>query len=809
MKMQYMVRKPPWNPYIRALSWPAVNLSRLSLSTRLTLLALATLCPIAGLTVFSYVQHQSERRDTAIEDARAYSQSVATSIDNFAQDLESLTFAAGLAIGGQSAPINQANNGPYLQSLLSQNETFKAIFLTDLDGRVLATASGKDEGLDLSSRPYVAALISGADEVWSGALDGLQSGQVTVAFGRVVRDQGGEPRAYLVAAFYPAVLSARLPASPDGHVVLLDQRGKLLYSSTDPRLENSRRDLSSEASVQTVLTGADVTFRSQTTPFDSDKRFGALVPIPTMNWSLGFTRSQADLEGSLRNSLLRDLGVLALISVASVGALLLVARQISRPLAVLSRNVAAMKEGTQLAMPRFANDPDVARLQQGFVDMRAAVEHRERALADQAALLDTLEHAGALLASNLDFEKTVQAVTDAGVGVTEAAFGAFFYNVQDEDGESYQLFSLSGADRSQFNFGMPRNTDVFGPTFRGEGVIRLGDVLKDHRYGNNAPHFGMPEGHLPVRSYLASPVVSRDGNVLGGLFFGHPQPDMFSERHEELVKGIAAWAAIALDNARQYQDSQDKQRDLIEANRARDEFLGLVSHELRTPITIILGGASHLLEYGDRMEAEARAAVLGDVRDSSLRLSQLVQNVLVLARMGHLTEEEMEPVLVRRTVEDVCEQFRRRHPLRPVEVAIQAPEAIVMGSQLYLEQVLGNLLSNADKYSPPGKPIEVTVRAAAVQLLLSVRDHGDGLSDEDRDRVFEPYYRGREARRRATGFGLGLAVCKGLVEAIDGRLSFVDAEAGGAEFVVELPLVDIEGVAARFEEAASVGTTGC
>src|SRR5205085_2598580 len=105
-------------------------------------------------------------------------------------------------------------------------------------------------------------------------------------------------------------------------------------------------------------------------------------------------------------------------------------------------------------------------------------------------------------------------------------------------------------------FPMPRATQMFGPTFRGEGIIRIGDVLQDPRYGKNPPYHGMPKGHLPVRSYLAVPVVSRSGTVLGGLFFGHSKPDVFTEQSEGILKAIASQAAIAIDNAQLYQSVQ-------------------------------------------------------------------------------------------------------------------------------------------------------------------------------------------------------------------------------------------------------------
>ncbi|MBW4025638.1 MAG: PAS domain S-box protein [Proteobacteria bacterium] len=197
----------------------------------------------------------------------------------------------------------------------------------------------------------------------------------------------------------------------------------------------------------------------------------------------------------------------------------------------------------------------------------------EDALRDETYRLETLNRTGAAIAAELDLERIVQGVTDAGVELTGARFGAFFYNVLNEVGESYMLYSLSGVDRSSFDgFPMPRATKLFQPTFRGEGVLRSDDILADSRYGRNAPHHGMPQGHLPVRSYLAVPVISRSGEVLGGLLFGHPERGRFNEQHERLILGIAAQAAVAIDNARLYQTAQ---REIEERRRAEARLVEL------------------------------------------------------------------------------------------------------------------------------------------------------------------------------------------------------------------------------------------
>ncbi|MFJ9782395.1 PP2C family protein-serine/threonine phosphatase [Amycolatopsis sp. NPDC101161] len=184
-----------------------------------------------------------------------------------------------------------------------------------------------------------------------------------------------------------------------------------------------------------------------------------------------------------------------------------------------------------------------------------------RRMRGEAAVLDALHSTGRELTAQLDIDRIVQDATDAATKATGAEFGAFFYNLVDEVGESYTLYTISGVPREVFErFPMPRNTDVFAPTFDGAGTVRSPDITKDPRFGRNSPHHGMPDGHLPVCSYLAVSAISpTSGDVLGGFFFGHSAPDRFTARHEYLAEGIAAYSAIALDNARLY----ERERTLV------------------------------------------------------------------------------------------------------------------------------------------------------------------------------------------------------------------------------------------------------
>ncbi|WP_447964907.1 PAS domain S-box protein [Nitrospira sp. Ecomares 2.1] len=217
--------------------------------------------------------------------------------------------------------------------------------------------------------------------------------------------------------------------------------------------------------------------------------------------------------------------------------------------------------GMYYTVPRLPTDEETEYVELLAHSASIAIEkvRAKEQLRRQTHALEVVNQIGRSLAAELNLEKLVQAVTDACRELTGAEFGAFFYNVMDEKGESFVLYTISGVPREAFEkFPMPRNTPIFAPTFSGQAIVRIDDVTVDPRYGQLPPFHGMPPGHLPVRSYLAVPVVSRTREVLGGLFFGHSQSKVFTHTAETMVNGIASGAAIAIDNARLYQSAQNE-----------------------------------------------------------------------------------------------------------------------------------------------------------------------------------------------------------------------------------------------------------
>lgn len=427
------------------------------------------------------------------------------------------------------------------------------------------------------------------------------------------------------------------------------------------------------------------------------------------------------------------------------------------------------------------------------------ITEREQSIRREQQALRTAEllnQVGLTLASELDIQKLAQTVTDIATQLVRAEFGALFHNLVDDAGESYTLYTLSGAPREAFaGFPLPRNTDVFGPTFRGEGVVRSDDITKDPRYGRNAPYAGMPEGHLPVRSYLAVPVISRSGDVLGGLFFGHSQTGVFTQEAESIVTGIAAQAAIALDNAALFAESQRSQNALRRSNEELSlvnedlsQFARSASHDLREPLRMI-SIYTQLLgrKLKDQLDVEAQE-YLHYVLSGARRMEDLIRDLLTFTQVSSVGEGPAPPI-------DAGEALQSA--LSNLAAAIEDAGASITYSSLpsvriprvHLTQLFQNLIGNAVKYKSTAPHIRIDVERCQDQWRFSVQDNGIGIAEHHREQIFGLFKR-LHPQSEYSGTGLGLAICQRIIQRAGGRI-WVESEPGqGSTFFFTLPAAD-------------------
>jgi PAS domain S-box-containing protein len=305
--------------------------------------------------------------------------------------------------------------------------------------------------------------------------------------------------------------------------------------------------------------------------------------------------------------------------------------------------------------------------------------------------------------------------------------------------------------------------------------------------GRPMPHGECPMAialreNRPVRGYEA--IVERpDGSRRSFV----PYPTPLRDDDGRLIGAVNVLIDVT-DRRKAEDDLIASAEALRDSNAVKDEFLGLVSHELRTPVTTIFGNAQVLRDKADTLGDSDRRSMVSDIAEDSERLLGIIENLLLLTRLGSGTKPESEPQVLNHVVRRAIEAFKRRHEGRSVTFRGIAEQLIVDADRTNIELLIDNLLSNADKYSPPTTDIEVVLQVKGNEAQVLVLDRGIGLAEEDAEALFAPFYRSVTAKKKANGIGVGLAVCKRVIESHDGRIWAKPRGGGGSEFGFALPL---------------------
>jgi len=235
----------------------------------------------------------------------------------------------------------------------------------------------------------------------------------------------------------------------------------------------------------------------------------------------------------------------------------------------------------------------------------------------------------------------------------------------------------------------------------------------------------------------------------------------------DLALDVCNQAAIALDHARLFELARRSQDDLSTENEMKDEFLALISHELRTPLTVIYGVSRLMPRIVTAVDEDAQQ-MIDDLRSASERTVGLVDDLMLLARLNLGQSPELEPVAVAPFLREITADFTRQYPNRELVIDDRCKET-VMGSAPYLRQVILNLLSNAHKYSPQDAVVSLGAEASREEIVFSVIDSGKGVPAAELPHIFDRFYRGSSSTG-VSGAGMGLAICRRLVEAQNGRI---------------------------------------
>jgi signal transduction histidine kinase/DNA-binding response OmpR family regulator len=444
-------------------------------------------------------------------------------------------------------------------------------------------------------------------------------------------------------------------------------------------------------------------------------------------------------------------------------------------------------------------------------------------LRDEARRLETLNQTGSMLAAELDLERLVQMVTDAAVELTRAQFGAFLYKTTNDGDESYVLRTSGGAAWPFSRLQMKRSMALVEQTFRAAGVIRSDDILQDRR---NALPFDSIGGGVQVRSYLAAPIVSRTNDVRGGLFLGHGQSGVFSQRDELIIAGMTTQAAVALDNARLYRESRKAEEELLSLNetleqrvkaeiaermKAEEAFrqaqkmesigqlTGGVAHDFNNLLQVIVGNLYVLqkrVATGNFSQEDLIHLVERSIKGAQ-RAASLTQKLLAFSRRQPL---DPKPLDVNRLVSGMSELLRRTlGESINIETILAGGLWRISADANELENALLNLAVNArDAMSGRGRlTIETSnsyiddAYASAHEELtpgqyvaIAISDTGVGMTKDVMAKAFEPFFTTKEVGQ---GTGLGLSQVYGFVKQSGGHVKIYSELNEGTTVKVYLP----------------------
>jgi signal transduction histidine kinase len=418
------------------------------------------------------------------------------------------------------------------------------------------------------------------------------------------------------------------------------------------------------------------------------------------------------------------------------------------------------------------------------------LQTRTRELARSVGELQALGEVGRAVSSTLDVETVLATVVSHANQLSGSDGGAIYE--YDEETETFLLRATQNLDAEL--------VDLLRSTFikKGEGLmgrmaltrepVQVADILHDATYQSRVREIVLRTGY---RAVLAVPLL-RESDIIGGLVINRKTPGEFEPGTIELLRTFATQSALAIQNARLFQELEEKSRQLEIADRHKSEFLASMSHELRTPLNAVIGFSEVLLE---RMFGEInpkQEEYLQDILSSGRHLLSLINDILDLAKIeaGRM-ELEVADFHLPQAIDNSVTLVRERAARRSIalDVAIDPELGEIKGDERKVKQVLLNLLSNAIKFTPEGGRVDVHAGLVDGVAEISVRDTGVGIAPEDHEAVFEEFRQvGTDYAKKHEGTGLGLTLSRRFVELHGGKI-WVKSQVGqGATFTFTLPV---------------------
>lgn len=426
-------------------------------------------------------------------------------------------------------------------------------------------------------------------------------------------------------------------------------------------------------------------------------------------------------------------------------------------------------------------------------------ENAQSKYQQETRTLENLNYLMRSMSSTLELESLAQLAIGEATKLSGAEAGAFFYKSLDDETSAYSLYTVFGKDRDIFKkLSVDMVQDVFSGVFTGDKTILIHNAEQHQK----SAALKKIEPLKKIKSYLAVPVVSRNGDIIGAMLFGHSATNVFTERSARIVEGIASQAAIGIDNAKLYEKiiaSEENYRKMAlraeGANTAKSEFLANMSHEIRTPMNVIIGLTDILSD--EKLPDQKRKKLLATMKTSSRQLMELINDILDVAKIESKNFElHHEPFDLDALIEDVVNIQQVKAEEKNIKLVAHsdgdAECKMLIGDPLRVKQVLLNIIGNAVKFTRRGG-VDISYKCTAskknmIQTEIIVKDTGIGIEPGKLDMIFEKFSQADNSiTREFGGSGLGLSIVKQLIEHMGGQIKAKSQVNKGSEFVVTIP----------------------
>ncbi|MFC7595404.1 GAF domain-containing protein [Terrabacter sp. GCM10028922] len=467
-----------------------------------------------------------------------------------------------------------------------------------------------------------------------------------------------------------------------------------------------------------------------------------------------------------------------------MGAPMVVGDQVVGALNVWRTEVAPFDENDQALLMTFAEQ---AALALRHVELFGDLESRSAELARKVEQLEALSEVGAAISSTLVADEVLTTIVSHAVQLSGTDGGSLM-----EYDEASRLFGVRTAyGTSPEVIEALRAAEIHidrtwvGRAARTREVLQIPDL--DAEPAPLDPHLRVLHAS-GWRSLVAIPLVRPD-RVVGALVVRRKSTGAFSEETCELLAAFASQSAVALTNARLYQQLEQQSVELAEASRHKSEFLASMSHELRTPLNAVIGFSEVLLERMFGELNERQEDYLEDIHAAGRHLLALLGDILDLSKIEagrmelDLTTFPMDDVLVQ-----ALSLVRERAALHGIRLTLDATAiGSVTADELRLKQVLLNLLTNAVKFTPDGGSVDVRARRDGDEVEVTVTDTGVGIDQADQERIFDSFQQGERTASSSEGTGLGLTLSRRIIELHGGRLWLSSTPGEGSTFGISIP----------------------